>query len=92
VLVVDLFHEHSAFIYTLAVTAILWLTVLFANFAEALAEARGKAQADTLKRTRRKTLARRVMNGAEEQVSSDELREGDVVVVAAGETSPAMAR
>jgi K+-transporting ATPase ATPase B chain len=88
VLVVDLFDAHSAFIYTLAVTAILWLTVLFANFAEALAEARGKAQADTLKRTRRKTLARRVTNGAEEQVSSDELREGDVVVVAAGETIP----
>jgi K+-transporting ATPase ATPase B chain len=88
VLVVDLFHQHSAFIYTLAVTAILWLTVLFANFAEALAEARGKAQAGTLKRTRRKTLARRTINGVEEQVSSEELREGDVVVVAAGETIP----
>jgi K+-transporting ATPase ATPase B chain len=88
VLVVNLIHEHSAFIYTLAVTAILWLTVLFANFAEALAEARGKAQADTLKRTRRKTFARRVVNGVEEQVSSDELREGDVVLVSAGETIP----
>jgi potassium-transporting ATPase ATP-binding subunit len=88
VLVADLFHEPSVFVYTLAVTAILWLTVLFANFAEALAEARGKAQADTLKRTRRKTLARRVINGVEEQVSSDELREGDVVVVAVGETIP----
>jgi K+-transporting ATPase ATPase B chain len=88
VLIVDLFHEQSAFFYTFAVTAILWLTVLFANFAEALAEARGKAQADTLKRTRRKTLARRVMNGVEEQVSSDELREGDVVLVSAGETIP----
>ncbi|MGH2270842.1 potassium-transporting ATPase subunit KdpB [Anaerohalosphaeraceae bacterium U12dextr] len=88
VLIVDLFNEQSAFFYTFAVTAILWLTVLFANFAEALAEARGKAQADTLKRTRRKTLARRVMNGVEEQVSSDELREGDVVLVSAGETIP----
>ena len=88
VLIVDLFHEQSAFFYTFAVTAILWLTVLFANFAEALAEARGKAQADTLKRTRRKTLARRVMNGVEEQVSSDELREDDVVLVSAGETIP----
>jgi len=88
VLIVDLFHEQSAFFYTFAVTAILWLTVLFANFAEALAEARGKAQADTLKRTRRKTLARRVMNGVEEQVSSDELHEGDVVLVSAGETIP----
>ncbi|MFZ0242859.1 MAG: potassium-transporting ATPase subunit KdpB [Desulfobacterales bacterium] len=88
VLVVDLFHEQSAFFYTFAVTTILWLTVLFANFAEALAEARGKAQADTLKRTRRKTLARRVVNGVEEQVSSDELREGDVVLVSAGKTIP----
>ena len=62
--------------------------MLFANFAEALAEARGKAQADTLKRTRRKTLARRIINGFEEQISSGELREGDVVLVAAGETIP----
>jgi K+-transporting ATPase ATPase B chain len=74
--------------YTFSVTAILWLTVLFANFAEALAEARGKAQADTLKRSRRKTLARRLINGSEEQVSSDQLRESDVVWVAAGETIP----
>jgi len=88
VLIVDLFHEQSAFFYTFAVTAILWLTVLLANFAEALAEARGKAQADTLKRTRRKTLARRLMNGVEEQVSSDELRKGDVVLVSAGESIP----
>jgi K+-transporting ATPase ATPase B chain len=88
VLVAELFHEHAAFVYTLAVTIILWLTVLFANFAEALAEARGKAQANTLKRTRRKTLARKVIDGAEEQVSSDELHEGDVVLVAAGETIP----
>lgn len=88
VLIVDLFHDHSAFIYTLAVTAILWLTVLFANFAEALAEARGKAQADTLKQTRRKTLARRVIDGAEEEVSSDELHQGDAVLVAAGEIIP----
>lgn len=88
VLIDDMFHRHPAFVYTLAVTVILWLTVLFANFAEALAEARGKAQADTLKRTRRKTSARKVVNSTEEQISSDELREGDVVLVAAGETIP----
>ncbi len=88
VLVGDLFHDQAALTYTLAVTVILWLTVLFANFAEALAEARGKAQADTLRRTRRKTLARRMINGAEEQIGSDDLREGDVVLVAAGETIP----
>lgn len=88
VLISNLFYDHTALAYTLAVTVILWVTVLFANFAEALAEARGKAQADTLKRTRRKTLARRMINSDEEQVSSDELREGDVVLVAAGETIP----
>jgi len=88
VLIVDLFHEQSTFFYTITITAILWLTVLFANFAEALAEARGKAQANTLKQTRRKTLARRVKNGGEEEVSSDQLREGDVVLVSAGETIP----
>jgi K+-transporting ATPase ATPase B chain len=88
VLVLDLSRHREALTYTIAVTVILWLTVLFANFAEALAEARGKAQADTLKRTRRKTLARRVTHGAEEQVSSDELREGDIVLVAAGEVIP----
>jgi K+-transporting ATPase ATPase B chain len=88
VLVLDLIQHRKTLPYTLAVTVILWLTVLFANFAEALAEARGKSQADTLKRTRRRTLARRVKSEAEEQVNSDELREGDVVLVAAGEIIP----
>lgn len=87
-LVLDLFRNREALAYTFAVTVILWLTVLFANFAEALAEARGKAQTDTLKRTRRKTLARRVINGGEEQVNSDELCEGEIVLVAAGEIIP----
>ena len=54
VLVLDLLQSRETWAYTLAVTVILWLTVLFANFAEALAEARGKAQADTLKRTRKR--------------------------------------
>lgn len=87
-LVLDLFRHRETFPYTLAVTVILWLTVLFANFAEALAEARGKAQADTLKRTRRKTLARRVTHGEEEQVNSDELSEDDIVLVKVGEIIP----
>ncbi len=78
----------GAVVYTLAVTVVLWGTVLFANFAEALAEARGRAQADTLKRTRKSTPARRVTDGGEEQVPSDELRQGDVVLVAAGEIIP----
>ena len=88
VFVQDFFQCRAALAYTLAVTVILWATVLFANFAEALAEARGKSQADTLKRTRRATLARRVAQGAESQVNSDELCEGDTVLVKAGETIP----
>ncbi|MFZ1987340.1 MAG: potassium-transporting ATPase subunit KdpB, partial [Desulfatitalea sp.] len=88
VLFLDLFQHREAIAYTLAVAVILWLTVLFANFAEALAEARGKAQANTLKQTRRKTLARKAVNGGEEEVPSDELREGDVVIVVAGELIP----
>jgi potassium-transporting ATPase ATP-binding subunit len=66
----------------------LWFTVLFANFAEALAEGRGKAQADALRKTRTKTFANREAKGALEKVSSDALRKGDVVVVVAGELIP----
>jgi potassium-transporting ATPase ATP-binding subunit len=74
--------------YTLAVTIILWLTVLFGNFAESLAEARGKAQADALKRTRSYSPARRVKGGQTESVGSDELQAGDEVLVTAGEIIP----
>jgi K+-transporting ATPase ATPase B chain len=84
----NLFNRSGDLSYTIAVACILWLTVLFANFAEALAEARGKAQADTLKRTRSKTLSRRISDRGEELVNSDELREGDIVVVAANEIIP----
>ena len=75
-------------LYTVAVMIILWLTVMFSNFAEALAEARGKAQTDSLKRTRQNTVARRVKDGKEESVSSDQLCEGDRVIVLTGETIP----
>jgi K+-transporting ATPase ATPase B chain len=89
VLVLDLTRKDGAISYTLSVTVVLWLTVLFANFAEALAEARGKAQTDTLRRTRRMTLARKVTDGGDEEgVNSDELNEGDIVLVAAGEVIP----
>ncbi|MCC6699318.1 MAG: potassium-transporting ATPase subunit KdpB [Candidatus Hydrogenedentes bacterium] len=74
--------------YTLAVVIVLWLTVLFANFAEALAEARGKAQAESLRMTRQSTQARRLVNGKEQRVSSDDLRQGDEVIVSAGELIP----
>jgi potassium-transporting ATPase ATP-binding subunit len=75
-------------IYNLAVLLVLWLTVLFSNFAESLAEARGKAQADSLKKTRQSTAANRLRDGRVTQVSSDELQEGDLVVVNAGELIP----
>ena len=74
--------------YTLAVTIILWLTVLFANFAESLAEARGKAQADALKRTRSTSPARVLRGGKEERIGSDALKAGDEVLVVAGEIIP----
>ncbi len=66
----------------------LWFTVLFANFAEAIAEGRGKAQADALRRMRKDTTARRLLDGKEEQVPASSLRKGDVVVVEAGQFIP----
>jgi potassium-transporting ATPase ATP-binding subunit len=87
-LMTDMIKSRHNLVYTFAVAIILWLTVLFANFAEALAEARGKAQADSLKRSRSSTIARRLAGGSEEQVGSADLREGDVVIVAAGEIIP----
>ena len=68
----------------------LWFTVLFANFAEAMAEGRGKAQADTLRRTRTETVANRVRAGDQtERVPASSLRRGDLVIVRAGELIPA---
>jgi len=67
----------------------LWLTVLFANFAEALAEGRGKAQADALRKMRVATEARRLRNGNEERVHSSDLRCEDLVVCEAGDLIPA---
>jgi membrane protein implicated in regulation of membrane protease activity len=79
---------NRSFIAQLAVW--LWFTVLFANFAEAVAEGRGKAQAKALRGTRVKTLSRRVgKNGQLEEVSANDLRKNDVVVVRAGEIIPA---
>jgi K+-transporting ATPase ATPase B chain len=71
------------------VTLWLWATVLFANFAEAVAEGRGKAQADTLRRSRKETTARRLLpDGSTEVVPSAQLKVGDRCVVAAGEVIP----
>ena len=67
----------------------LWFTVLFANFAEAMAEGRGKAQADALRRTRADLVARRLSrDGVEETIPASQLRAGDVVMVSAGEMIP----
>src|SRR5215470_5214534 len=67
----------------------LWFTVLFANFAEAMAEGRGKAQAETLRRTRADLIARRLRaDGSEETVPASDLRAGDLVMVSAGELIP----
>jgi len=79
----------SPSVFSIAVTVWLWLTIVFANLAEAIAEGRGKAQADTLRRTRTQTMARRLVGGgAEEQVAGTDLRVGDRVVVEAGQVIP----
>ncbi|MFE9107762.1 potassium-transporting ATPase subunit KdpB [Actinomadura geliboluensis] len=70
------------------IVAWLWLTVLFANLAEAVAEGRGKAQADSLRKAKTDVVARRLTGTAEERVPAPELRRGDRVVVEAGETIP----
>lgn len=78
-----------AFKFNLQITLWLWFTVLFANFAEAMAEGRGKAQADTLRKARSETLAHRLgTGGTMEQVPSSKLRTGDLVLVSAGELIP----
>lgn len=74
--------------FTTAVSFWLWFTVAFANFAEAVAEGRGKAQAATLRKMRKETTARRLTDGREERVPASTLRKGDVVIVEAGELIP----
>jgi K+-transporting ATPase ATPase B chain len=78
--------------FILQLTLWLWFTVLFANFAEAMAEGRGKAQADALRKTRRQTLAKRLRDARDpsrvETVSSSDLRSGDVVVCTPGDVIP----
>ena len=91
--------EHPS-IFAWTITVWLWLTVLFANLAEAVAEGRGKAQAATLRKTKTETTARRIASwaqggkgavgarGAETQISATELKLGDYVVVTAGQIIP----
>src|SRR5262249_38421616 len=63
----------------------LWFTVVFANFAEAMAEGRGKAQADAIRKTKTDTVARRAVDGKEERVAAPELVKGDLSVCEAGD-------
>jgi K+-transporting ATPase ATPase B chain len=85
----DALHHTAHFGFGLQITLWLWFTVLFANFAEAMAEGRGKAQAETLRKSRAETQAHRVRaDGTTESAPSSTLRSGDIVVVSAGEFIP----
>ena len=84
-----LFKHGGAFKFNLQITFWLWFTVLFANFAEAMAEGRGKAQADTLRKARSETVANRLNSeGKVDQIASSKLKAGDFVLVSAGEFIP----
>src|SRR5271168_356647 len=88
--VLEIVHRSGGIGFGLQITLWLWFTVLFANFAEAMAEGRGKAQAETLRKAKAETPARRQKRDGctIEIVASTELRSGDVVLVAAGEFVP----
>ncbi|MHC5733197.1 MAG: hypothetical protein ACYTXY_56060, partial [Nostoc sp.] len=71
--------------FDVAISLWLWFTVLFANLAEAVAEGRGKAQAEFLRRTKSDTYARRIRDGVEERIVASALRKGDRIVVETNE-------
>jgi potassium-transporting ATPase ATP-binding subunit len=88
-LIRDVLKNQGAFGFNLQITLWLWFTVLFANFAEAMAEGRGKAQADSLRKARAETIANRLLpDGKIEQIASSKLRSGDLVKVVANEFIP----
>jgi len=88
-LVKDTMRHAGQFGFGLQITLWLWFTVLFANFAEAMAEGRGKAQADTLRKSRAETVSHRLRaDGSLDEVPSSKLRSGDIVLVSAGEFIP----
>ena len=85
----DGFSVASLRAYNVIVTIILFITVLFANFAESVAEGRGKAQAETLKKTKKDTIAHLLMpDGSETDIPASELKKGDVVMVRMNELIP----
>lgn len=81
-------NTQGSFGYNISVFIILFITLLFANFAEAIAEARGKAQADSLRKTREETPAKQLINGKIQIVSSSQLKKGDIFECEAGDTIP----
>ena len=82
-------NSQGSFGYNLVITIILFLTVLFANFAEAIAEARGKAQANSLRKTRQDTPAKKILkNGTIQVISSAQLVKGDIFTCETGDTVP----
>src|ERR1700742_640816 len=86
----DLFFTKDSKFFVLQITIWLWFTVVFANFAEAMAEGRGKAQADTLRKSRTKTAANKISeDGSIQVVPAEQLRKGDVFLVIANEVIPA---
>ena len=82
-------NTQGSFVYNLLVFVILFITILFANFAEAIAEARGKAQADSLRKTREETPAKLVVDGQVKWVNSSQLKKGDIFECEAGDVIPA---
>src|SRR5215468_6865418 len=90
ILIRDLFTGGENILFELQIILWLWFTVLFANFAEAIAEGRGKAQAETLRRQRTQTQAKLLSGPGRnfKSVPSTELKVGDVVLVEAGDTIP----
>ncbi|MCL4542915.1 MAG: potassium-transporting ATPase subunit KdpB [Deltaproteobacteria bacterium] len=90
-LVKDLFLHNFKFIsFIFQITIWLWFTVLFANFAESISEGRGKAQADSLRKTKTEVIARLLkINGREEKIKASQLRKGDVIIAETGDTIPA---
>jgi K+-transporting ATPase ATPase B chain len=88
-LILDIFQSNFFNLrFTINIALWLWFTVLFANFAEAIAEGHGKAQTDTLRKMRTSTIARRIANSVEEKIPAKDLKTGDVVVCEANDIIP----
>jgi K+-transporting ATPase ATPase B chain len=87
-LITNLVQHHGDFRFNLQITLWLWFTVLFANFAEAMAEGRGKAQANALRLAKSETTAYQIVKDVVQEVPSSQLRAGDIVRVTAGQMIP----